>query len=164
MGQQPFSVTQGYSFYFDMVGIYKCDNWLNIEKYIQLCIFLLTNKNIELNCNISSITGDTKEIILDNNTYTAYMTLTETDMTLPIELYETSFTPSVYCNEMALYWIQTWIPKLMVMIVEVIGKKLGIKLPKTNNTSEQGNKIYGNDIDARTTAGRFINEIIERGG
>ena len=22
--------------------IYKCDNWLNIEKYIQLCIFLLT--------------------------------------------------------------------------------------------------------------------------
>ena len=28
-----------------------------------------------------------------------------------------------------------------------MAKKLGIKLPKTNNTSEQGNKIYGNDVD-----------------
>ena len=105
-------------------------------------------------------------LFLHKKIVTIRLALNDTDVTLPIELYETSFTSSVYCNEMTLYWMQTGIPKLMVMILEVIDKKLGIKLPKTNNTSEQGNKIYGNDVDEvqepQDLLMKSLKEVVER--
>ena len=88
-------------------------NEIATTKHLKIFVF---GNNSDSHIDITCTVNDDN----DNNTHTAYMAPTETDMTLPIELYATSFTSSVYCNEIALYLIQTWIPKLMAMSLEVI--------------------------------------------
>ena len=82
-----------------------------------------------------------------NDTYVSYMTVEELGLTLPSDLNETNLNSSVYCNEMAYYFIKTWMPYLMVMVIGVLSKLFNKKLPKTNNVSKRANNVYGNDID-----------------
>ena len=117
------------------------NDWIESDTVKTLTVYPFSNLDVSFDVSVC----------IDNNdndaNYKSYISIDDWNLTLPNEATETSISSSAFCNEIALYWIKTWIPHTMVMVVAVVEKLFGVKLPKTNNTSERSNKIYGHDID-----------------